>query len=130
MFEFVLRNFLRLRSRFDTVAEIVLQFRLRVPEHGRIVGSHGDVRQVVEVGEQGDMAEFRHAGDENETFQVFTGFNRRIEAFQNAKNCICLRIRYVVQNGFVIFIDQDDHLFAFAQSGNQRFKAGCIGLSG
>ena len=51
-----------------------------ITEHRGVVPMHGDVGQVVEIGEQRDMAEFRYTGNEDKTFLAFAFFDGRIEA--------------------------------------------------
>ena len=67
------------------------------------------------------MAEFGDAGNKEETDVVIVSLQNAVKALQNLLNSLDVRIGNIVQNRFVIFINQDDRLFA---GGCEKFKQG------
>ena len=86
-----------------------------ITEHRGVVPMHRDVGQVVEIGEQRDMAEFADSCDENETFLAFKCFDDGIKYFQLIQNLLSLRLPQVVQDRLVIFVHKNDNLFLFGK---------------
>ena len=76
---------------------------------------HRDVGQVVEIGEQRDMAEFADSCDKNETLFGFKCLDDGIECFQLIQNLLCMRLPQVVQDRLVIFVHKNDNLFLFGK---------------
>ena len=89
----------------DAVCEICLKLFLGIAEHRRIVTIHRDVCQVVELGKQRNMAKLADSGDKQKAFLIVAVFKNTEEAFQFISNRFNLRIRYIVQDRFVIFIN-------------------------
>ena len=55
---------------------------LRVPEHGCVIRIHRNVGQVVEIGKQRNVAEFRDPCHKDEMLLLFTGFDGGIKSLQ------------------------------------------------
>ena len=93
---------------FDHLLEIRFKFFLGVAEHGGELGIHGDVCEIIQIGEQRDMTEFAHAGNESEAEFSFKGFYHRIKSFQVCQNLPAFRFADIVQNRLVVFIQQNN----------------------
>ena len=62
----VLRNVLALCQSTDALLEVILQFLLRDAAQRGVLGQHGDVVEVVELGEDAQLRKLADARDEHE----------------------------------------------------------------
>ena len=84
--------------------------RLGIAADRRVAGVQGDVDETVEVGEQADLGELAHPGDEGELHVSVAVLDRAVQAAQ----VVTVRFRDIrlvqrVQNRFVVLVHQHDH---------------------
>ncbi len=100
--------------------EIVIDLHLgQTQQCGKALIS-GQIGQIVHPGEDAHPAEFADAGDEDKTQVLVERLDRRVKAFQPIPNCVgCGQVCDVVQNGFVVLVDEQDYLTLARKSEDQ-----------
>ena len=69
-----------------------------------------DVAQVVEAGEQADLGELADAGDEDEAEMLIEVFENAVDVAQAVAHLRrARRFREVIEDGLIIFVDEDHH---------------------
>ena len=108
-----------LTGKINTVGKVSFEFLLSIAEHRGVITVHRDVCQVVEIGEQRDVAELADPGDKHETFLIFKRFDDGIESLQIVQNVLGMRLSKIIQDRLVIFIKKNHNLFFFRELTNQ-----------
>ena len=86
-----------------------VEVHLRVAADGRVARIQRDVLEVVEAGEQADLGELAHAGDEAELDVRVAVLDDRVESAEEvAVGAGDLRRVQCVENRLVVLVDQDD----------------------
>lgn len=82
---------------------------LRDAANVRVAGIHGDVLEVVEPAENGEFADLGDAGEEPEADVGVLGLHDAVESLELAAEDIGERlVREVIDNGLVVFVNEDD----------------------
>ena len=111
-----------------------VQVPFRVAADGGVRRVQGDVDEVVQAGEDADLGELAHPGEEGELDVRVAGLDGRVQSAQGvAVGAGQLRLRQGVQDGPVVFVHQHRHPLpaALVQRGEQTAEAGrAAGVAG
>ena len=94
-------------------AENLVEIRLGIAADGRVAAIDGDVVEIVQARKQAALAELGHAGQEGEANMGVAVLDDRIEVAQAIAQCPSgVGGGEVVEDGLVVFVDQNDHPLA------------------
>ena len=102
------RETVRLADVRESPGKIPLQFSMRIAEERRGHGVHGQVVEIVEVGEDGDLRELGNARDEREAQPPLLGLHDGVERLERIAERGHVRARQVPEERLVVFVDQED----------------------
>ena len=101
----------------------MMQFRFSIAQHLGVFAMKGDIAQVVEIRKDGDLGEFGDSSDDEKGNVGVAPLGHRIKIFEDFP--VLSGLIYVfnmVDNRFVIFINENGDLFFFGQRLNQFFE--------